>query len=36
MISVETTAPSAVEIGMAVMNQVVIRARCAAGNQYVR
>jgi len=33
MISVETTAPSAVEIGIAVMNQAVILARCAAGNQ---
>ena len=36
MISVETTEPSAVEIGMAVMNNAVIRARCDAGNQYVR
>ena len=36
MISVETTEPSAVEIGMAVMNSAVIRARCDAGNQYVR
>ena len=33
MISVDTTAPSAVEIGIAVMNQAVIRARCPAGNQ---
>ena len=33
MITVDTTAPSAVEIGIAVMNQAVIRARYAAGNQ---
>lgn len=34
MIIVETTAPNAVEIGIAAMNQAVALARCTAGNHY--